>query len=72
MIFKSYLEDNMKESEKGMKGDHRNLSDPSADKKDFIKHVVENAVKNGDKKVDIKSEDYYLKKEKEKSGNKKH
>ena len=56
----------MRESEKGMKGDHRNLSDPSADKKDFIKHVVENATKNNDKNLDIESEEYYLKKEKEK------
>ena len=62
----------MKESEKGMKGDHRNLSEPSADKKDFIKHVVENAAKNGDKKLDIESEEFYLKKEKEKLKNKKH
>ena len=61
----------MKESEKGMKGDHRNLSEPSADKKDYMKHVIENAAKNGDKDLDIKSEDYYLKKEKEKLGNKK-
>ena len=56
----------MQESEKGMKGDHRKLGDPSADRKDFIKHVAENAAKNGDKEIDVKSEDFYLKKEKEK------
>lgn len=35
----------MRESDKGMKGDHRNISDPTADRKDFIKHVAENAAK---------------------------
>lgn len=36
----------MRESDKGMKGDHRNISDPTADRKDFIKHVAENAAKD--------------------------
>ncbi len=35
----------MRESDKGMKGDHRNISDPTADRKEFIKHVEENAEK---------------------------
>ena len=36
----------MRESDKGMKGDHRNISDPTADRKDFIKHISENAAKD--------------------------
>ena len=36
----------MRESDKGMKGDHRIMSDPTAERKDFIKHVSENAAKD--------------------------
>jgi hypothetical protein len=33
----------MKESQKGDKGDHRIVSDPIPERKDFIKHIKENA-----------------------------
>lgn len=56
----------MRESDKGMKGDHRNMSDPTADRKDFIKHVAENAAK------DEKKESQNTEKEKQKPGNQKH
>lgn len=56
----------MRESDKGMKGDHRNMSDPTADRKDFIKHVAENAAK--DEKKELKNAE----KEKQKPGNQKH
>lgn len=39
----------MRESEKGMKGDHRILSDPTTERKEFMKHVAENAA-NDEKK----------------------
>lgn len=57
----------MRESDKGMKGDHRNISDPTADRKDFIKHVAENAAKE-EKKEHKESKDS----SKEKSNNQKH
>ena len=47
----------MRESDKGMKGDHRNISDPSADRKDFIKHVADNAAKEATKDGKNKFED---------------
>lgn len=56
----------MRESDKGMKGDHRVLSDPTADRKDFIKHVEENAAK--DEKKELKDAN----KEKVKTNNQKH
>lgn len=60
----------MRESDKGMKGDHRNISDPTADRKDFIKHVAENAEKDNKKDGNKKSED--VNKNKEKLNNVKH
>ncbi len=57
----------MRESDKGMKGDHRNMSDPTADRKDFIKHVAENAAK--DEKKESKNTDN---KQKERPANQKH
>lgn len=48
----------MKESDKGMKGDHRNLSDPTADRKDFIKHVEDNAAKTAAKDKDKNNDKY--------------
>jgi len=57
----------MRESDKGMKGDHRNMSDPTADRKDFIKHVSENAAK--DEKKESKNTEN---KQKEKPANQKH
>ncbi|MEA9355786.1 hypothetical protein SHI21_06225 [Bacteriovorax sp. PP10] len=57
----------MRESDKGMKGDHRNISDPTADRKDFIKHVAENAAKE-EKKENRESKDS----SKEKANNQKH
>jgi hypothetical protein len=47
----------MRESDKGMKGDHRILSDPTADRKDFIKHVEENAAKDEKKESKDSSKD---------------
>lgn len=38
----------MKESQKGSTGDHRNLSDPIEERKDFIKHIKDNASKQTD------------------------
>ncbi|MFA6237933.1 MAG: hypothetical protein WC635_11435 [Bacteriovorax sp.] len=35
----------MKESQKGSTGDHRHISDPIEERKDFIKHLKENAAK---------------------------
>jgi hypothetical protein len=57
----------MRESDKGMKGDHRVQSDPTADRKDFMRHVAENAAKE-EKKEHKESEES----NKEKSNNQKH
>lgn len=39
----------MRESEKSVTGDHRVLSDPTPERKDFIKHLKENAPVEEDK-----------------------
>lgn len=59
----------MRESDKGMKGDHRVQSDPTADRKDFIRHVAENAAKE-EKKEQRESKN--TGQEKEKQNNQKH
>lgn len=35
----------MRESQKGDKGDHRTISEPIPERKDFIKHIKENVPK---------------------------
>lgn len=59
----------MRESDKGMKGDHRVQSDPTADRKDFIRHVAENAAKE-EKKEQRESKN--TGQEKAKQNNQKH
>lgn len=61
----------MRESDKGMKGDHRNMSDPTTDRKDFIKHVAENAAKDASKE-EMQESKITDNKQKERPGNQKH
>lgn len=41
----------MRESDKGAKGDHRQVSDPIKERKDFIEHLKKNAPVNENKKT---------------------
>jgi hypothetical protein len=46
----------MKESDKSVNGDHRVMSDPTAERKDFIKHIKENAIKGESKEKAVEKD----------------